>query len=107
MNLEEMRDAVKYMIRTCNCTECKSKFKAQNIHVLAANSVEAFFELSCHKCNAKNIVSLVNTYAESKNEHRIRAQKKEGKISENDILDLKNFLDKFDGNFKKIFNHQK
>jgi len=107
MNLDEMKDAIKYMQRTCKCTECKSKYKALDIHVLAANNIEAIFELSCHKCKVKSIISLINTYAEMKNEHHLRAQEKTGQVSENDILDVKNFLNKFDGNLKRIFNPQK
>ncbi|MBD3330662.1 hypothetical protein GF354_03990 [Candidatus Peregrinibacteria bacterium] len=75
-----------------------------NIHIIATNGKESLMELKCPKCKLSVIVSVTSGL-----EHELELQDhtSTSAISKNDILDIKNFLTKFDGNFKKLFNTKK
>ncbi len=98
MNFRELRSAIKYIQKECKCTDCNTKYREVDIHTIATTKDEALFELQCNKCGLNTVITMKNQlsidleYA-SKN-----------KISQDDILDMKIFLNKFDGNFKKLFN---
>ncbi|MFH1284643.1 MAG: hypothetical protein ABIH78_03595 [Candidatus Peregrinibacteria bacterium] len=107
MNLKEIQSAIKHIMRTCSCPQCKVKYNLENIHIIATTKLEALFEIRCAKCKS---LSIVNIYFDPKPEvqkEKIRISRQHNAISENDILDTKNFLETFDGNFKKIFNEHK
>lgn len=105
MNFEELQYAIEHIRKSCKCVSCKKKYKDEDIHVIACTKNEALMELHCEKCNHSTIVTVTlspespEVEITEKNTHREHRA-----ISKNDILDMKNFLNKFDGNFKKIFN---
>ncbi|MBI4234780.1 hypothetical protein HY604_00605 [Candidatus Peregrinibacteria bacterium] len=96
MNQREVKNAVKHLQKTCTCQCCKQKFDAEEIEVVATTQFEGLFELHCPKCKLSAVVTVVIT-PEFETLHR---------VSQNDILDVKNFLSKFDGNFKRAFNYK-
>jgi len=107
MNIPELNSSAKYIQKNIKCQECKKTYKLQNIQVLATGETEGLFELNCEKCKNKTVVSVGITTSETKqtiSEHRGIQNKT---VSKDDILDIKNFLDTFDGNFKKIFSKKK
>jgi len=116
MNFPELENTAKYLKKTSKCLHCKSKYELEDIHVVATTAVEGLFELKCFKCQKSTIVTVVLSPLPKKKdkkeifmensvrEHRVLNRGK--KISENDILDIKIFLDKFDGNFDKIFKEK-
>jgi hypothetical protein len=106
MNFSEIQSAVKHLQKTCKCTQCKAKYKPADINVLASTSIEALFELKCEKCDLSAIVTVTNA-AEEEIRKISRGARQHSKISENDILDIKNFLNNFDGNFKELFKNKK
>ena len=109
MNFKEIQSAVKHLQETCTCSGCKGKYKPKDINIVATTSSEGLFELICNKCKSSTIVTVLMT-KEDKNlqskvtETQTRAHRK---ISTNDVLDIKNFLTRFDGNFKKLFTKKK
>lgn len=106
MNFNEIKDAVKHLQKTCTCAHCKGKYKLSNINIIATTKNEGLFEIICSNCQKSTIVTVVrgktteikNTPFDERSHHG---------ISYNDVLDTKNFLEGFDGNFKKIFTKQK
>ncbi|MFA6918172.1 MAG: hypothetical protein WC285_05090 [Candidatus Gracilibacteria bacterium] len=61
-------------------------------------------EMRCAKCKLSTLVTVIVTPAAleiKEQNHRTHRG-----ISDNDILDVKNFLNNFDGDFKKVFNSQ-
>lgn len=97
MTFDELGKTVKHIKNRCLCTKCGKKYKNSEIAILATTDVEGIFETHCEKCKCAAIISVVLT----PNTATSRT------ISQNDILDIKNFLSSFDGNFKKIFSNQK
>ena len=63
----------------------------------------------CKKCGHSAIINVLITPEVEIKKKRLKktGDRKHRKISQNDILDIKNFLDNFDGNFKKIFHKHK
>lgn len=103
MNFSEIISAVKYLQKTCKCLQCNRGFKQEEIHLIATTKEEGLFELRCKKCHSSAIISIMMNH-DVEIQHSIQRQHRN--ISTNDVLDIKNFLSTFDGNFKKIFNNK-
>lgn len=102
MNFKEIRTTVEHLLKTSKCQGCKQKYIEENIHLIATTKTEGLFELRCLACRTASIVTVVIAPPGIRTKNR-DTTRTHGGISENDILDIKNFLTKFDGNFKKIF----
>jgi len=107
MNLNDIDSAVKHIRETCKCMQCDAKFKKSDIHIIAATNIEGLFELRCTKCFSTTIVTVTNTSEPEITEQQAADEalpfiSKNRSVTHDDILDIKNFLSKFDGNFKKI-----
>ncbi|MFH1218536.1 MAG: hypothetical protein V1679_01710 [Candidatus Peregrinibacteria bacterium] len=104
MNFDQIKRTLEHIQKTCKCTQCNLKYTPEDIQIVATTRTEGLFEVKCKKCQTATIVSVImtkeNGQKEPMIENRIREHRK---ISENDILDIKNFLINFDGDFKKIF----
>jgi len=103
MNIFELENAIKHICDNYPCPKCKTKYKAKNIKIIASNENEALLEIGCKKCKETSIVSTIFTSHLEINEN---PQRDHRNISKNDILDIKNFLTRFDGNFKKLFTKE-
>lgn len=109
MNINEIKNIVRHLVKNSSCPKCKAKYNTTNINILASTNIEALFELKCTDCNSTGIANVVLTpetetqiefeTTDSPREHR--------QISSDEVLDIKNFLSHFDGNFKKIFSKKK
>lgn len=126
MNFPEIENTAKYLKKTSKCLHCKGKYEIEDINVIATTGVEGLFEMKCFKCKKSTIVTVLLSPSPSPSpspssnpktkdkkevfiensvrEHRILNRGK--RITDNDILDTKIFLDKFDGNFEKFFNEK-
>ncbi|MFC1616070.1 hypothetical protein ACFL21_02930 [Patescibacteria group bacterium] len=104
MNFLDLKNAIRFVQKTCPCLKCKNRYKQKDISILAATKLEALFEMVCDKCKINSVISVVLESDEKKpTKNSTNSLRKVNKISKNDILDIKNFLTNFDGNFKKIF----
>lgn len=89
--------------------QCQSKYEFEDINVIASTQIEGLFELICNQCQCSTIVT-VTLSMEPNQEVEIRRaghNRTHKNISQDDVLDIKNFLSTFDGNFKKIFTKKK
>lgn len=105
MNLNEIQSTVKQLIETCDCLGCKSKYAEDKISVIATTQNEGLFEMHCEKCHSNSLVTVMISRTVHLEGNKRQHSKIEN-ISKNDVLDMKNFLQGFDGNFKKIFLKQ-
>jgi len=103
MNTNEIKSTVKQLTETCACLECKTKYIEDKISVIATTKNEGLFEMHCEKCNTTSLVTVMISKT-VRLEGQNRKHSKIESISKNDVLDMKNFLQNFDGNFKKIFS---
>lgn len=100
MNYPEIQNVIKHIKETCKCLNCEGKFEYEDINVIATTNTEGLFETKCKKCQNSTIVTVLL-------EPKVEINRIHGKISKNEVLDMKNFLSKFDGDFKKIFTNKK
>lgn len=104
MNYKDLKNSINHLLKTSKCVNCDKKYTEESVHVIAATKMEALFDLNCSKCHASTLFTVVITPdLEISQTSEVDNTRIHGKISKNDILDMKNFLNKFDGNFKKIF----
>lgn len=108
MNFGDIEKTVRHIKETCICLHCRSGYESNDIQLIATTKVEGLFEIICKKCGASSIITVVLTPESKIQNAKIKQEisRNHRKISENDILDIKNFLNNFDGNFKKIFTEK-
>ena len=111
MTIKEVKEAIDHLLRTSTCANCKNNHTEEDIQVVATTRLEGLFEMKCKTCKSATIVTVMLTpEIEVKkgrpNHERRAAGLAKGGISKNDILDVKNFLNSFDGDFKKIFTKE-
>lgn len=105
MNLNELATTVDHLKKTCTCPQCNSKYEDKDISVLATTTIEGLLEMKCPKCQLSTLVTvLISPVLEVKEKNsRTHRGLSEHSISNDELLDIKNFLSNFDGDFKKIF----
>ena len=103
MNFKEIKNAVEHLQKTCKCMQCNIGYNPEDIHVIATTKIEGLLETKCNKCKTSTIVTILIA---PKIEIKEQNTRKHQGISPDDILDIKNFLSTFDGDFKKIFIEQ-
>ena len=100
MNLDEINHSGKHIQKNCKCMYCNSKYKLKGIQVIATTKTEGLFEAHCHNCAASTLINvLVAPEVEIREQNASRTHKG---ISENEVLDMKNFLTEFDGDFSEF-----
>ncbi len=117
MRFSDLANAVKHLMRTTACSHCKGKHTEHDVNVILTTKLEGLFELRCGKCHISSLMTVIlsPTIETKKNSlpppGRVDIQNITSNplstISKNDILDVKNFLNNFDGNFKKLFTNEK
>lgn len=105
MNIEELGHSAQHIEKNCSCIYCKAKYTLSNIHVVATTQTEALFEANCSNCGAATLINvLVTPEIEIKEQNAARDHKG---ITENEVLDMKNFLSTFDGDFSQFIKFKK
>ena len=109
MNLHELQTIISHIRKSSTCPHCEKKYNIKDISVLASTSNEVLLELKCHYCKKTALTDIVANRKGDDPKQKIEAEVplinrviKDG-ITDNDILDVRNFLESFDGDFKKLF----
>ncbi len=106
MNIPEIKNALKHLQKTCKCPNCKTCYIDEHINVVATTQNEGLFDMRCESCKLTTLVTVVLTPKNQKQEITekiVGGNRTHRGISQNDVLDVKNFLKNFDGNFKEFF----
>lgn len=98
MKFSDIKSAVKHLLKETKCLQCEKKYGIEEVSIIATTQNEGMFEMTCEKCKTSTIITM------SKFNKLERTHKS---ISKNDVLDIRNFLNRFDGNFKKLFIDKK
>lgn len=93
MNYENLKILVKYLKDMVKCQGCHKAFKDSEIMLLVTLPADAVFELTCSECKTSVLVNLSMQPVDNNSPI----------ITNNDILDMHNFLQQFNGDFKKLF----
>jgi len=108
MNINDLLIVIKHVRKNSLCPHCNKRYNTQDISILASTKNECLLELKCPYCKKTALTDIVSTQKDNEESEinsvpLINQIIKDG-ISNNDILDVKNFLDNFDGDFKKLFH---
>lgn len=108
MNLKLLKEVIKHLKKFFRCPSCDQEYNNSNINIVGASPDQAIFHLHCKKCQNNIVLSTLvqKNRKQRKIEHHThdKSESKSGAaVSEDEVLDMHNFLKKFDGNFSKEF----
>ncbi len=106
MNYPELKAILKQLKKTVPCNVCQKKFTDEDIQVVSTYQNEGLFHFSCHNC--KNQLMVHVSITAGQNEERsanfnIKTHSPDH-VNPNEVLDMHNFLNKFNGDFKELFH---
>lgn len=106
MKLSHLTEIVKNVAATLTCPKCAKCFAGDTVEVVDITGDRGLFSAHCLHCNSATLVAMsVREFRQkiSKRERQI-SKVAAGKICPADVVELKNFLEDFDGDFQKILN---
>jgi hypothetical protein len=124
MNFSELQQIIRYLRKTLPCSQCQASYDNESIEVLSTFDDQGLFNLNCQKCHhqllvhitisddEKNLSDPKKTGKQTIRAHRsitekdITASFPGNQISSNDVIDMHTFLNKFNGDFKKLFSNK-
>lgn len=109
MKLSHLTEIVKNVQRVLTCPKCGKHFADETIDIVDITGDRGLFSAHCIQCNSSTLISMgIREFRQ-----KIAAREKQvrkvtlAKVSPADIIEMKNFLENFDGNFKKILAEPK
>ena len=108
MNFHDLRIIVGQIKKSIACPKCKATYHDEDIEVIGNLSEEhSFFHAACGECNSESVINVTLEYPE--HDHALTLPKlgsapRLGNISVNDVLDMRNFLKSFKGDFKELLS---
>ena len=109
MNLSELQTIITHVRKSSTCPHCDKRYNTKDISVLASTKTEVLLELKCPFCKKTALTDIVANRKGDTPHQKISPEVplinrviKDG-ITDNDVLDVKNFLESFDGDFKTLF----
>ena len=126
MNYNDLNHIVKHIKKEVSCSECSKKYLYDDIEVLSTYMEQALIVLNCFHCknefifhvsimerkNKKGITKEIEITKQNSinvTEQELQQYRSGGlsQISSNDVINIHQFLDNFDGDFKKLFTPNK
>lgn len=110
MNYRALKELIAVFKKKLRCNLCNKSISNKGINIQSISEDRVQFKCTCTSCKNQIFaeVSIVKGPKSSKTKQRTQQalqlkSKKPKKITQNDILDVKNFLKSFKGDFKEIF----
>lgn len=107
MNFHELTLIIRDIQKNIPCRVCKKTVDDKNIGIIGTIFNEGFFHARCEQCGHDMIIN-VTLRARNGRPHRPLHSKNRMKlVNQNDILDMRNFLKNFNGDFISLFQNQR
>lgn len=116
MNFRILKEIVIMVKEKIRCLKCKKSVSNKEINIEAIRADKVLLRCSCNKCGSHTLVDVIlagdkaaiqNTQKfERKHKGLKISAKPMQKVSHDDILDIKNFLKEFKGDFKTMFGNK-
>lgn len=109
MKFTHLHEIVKNVQATLTCSKCQAHFSEQALDVVDIVGNKGVFAAQCVRCNTSMLVTL--NIREFK--QRIAAREKQvtkvrtSKVTPSDVIEIKNFLGGFDGDFANLLAEPK
>ncbi len=104
MNYAELKAIIQHLKKEVNCHVCHRKFSEESMWIVSAMADEALFHFSCFKCRNQLLVHVSIVEKGNKPAELSIHTQPTNPVTKNDILDTHNFLNRFNGDFKKLFS---
>ena len=100
----ELKEIIKQLKKAVPCNVCHKKFQDEDLQVISTYANEGLFHFDCHNCKNQLVVhvSIMTKRNEKHANFNIKSRSPD-KINPNEVLDMHNFLNKFNGDFKELF----
>ncbi|HRY91207.1 MAG TPA: hypothetical protein P5229_02595 [Candidatus Gracilibacteria bacterium] len=107
MNYIDLKAIIKHLKKNLPCGQCGKKFPDEGINLISALNDETLFHFKCPFCQ-NQLIAQVSIVEQDRKAQKLNVKtKKAESLSPNDVLDIHNFLDQFDGDFKTLFSNTK
>jgi hypothetical protein len=108
MNFHDLRIIVGQIKKSIACPKCKSAYIDEDIDVIGNLSEDqSFFHAACHECESESVINVSVQFPEYEQHQplaKLGSAPRLGNISVNDVLDMRNFLKSFKGDFKELLS---
>lgn len=108
MNFEELNRLIQEIKSTIPCRNCGATYEDKDIRIVGTVLNEGYFMSFCQKCKTKLVINVI--FKSSKRTHRSLEGTRTSTlhtIDANDVLDMRNFLRDFNGDFSHLFGEKK
>lgn len=104
MKLNHLTEIVKNVQKTLTCPKCGKLFAGESVEVVDITGDRGLFSAHCLHCNSATLVSMSVRDFRQKIAQREKQVGKVtiGKVSPADVVEMKNFLEGFNGDFKTL-----
>lgn len=116
MNFKDLSIIVHQIKKNIPCPKCQESYSEEDITFIGSLWDEfTFFHAHCFQCEAESIINvnlqmdhqkMVLPKEKEPSKKRLGNAPRKGKVSTNDILDVHNFLQNFDGDFENLFRQE-
>lgn len=104
MEYNEFKEVIKHIKKTVPCGQCDKKFTDEGIKIVSQMGEDILFHFSCGNCGNQLLIHVTLT-EQTQNPNRLKINTHDAAlISQDDVLDIHNFLNKFNGDFRKLFS---
>ncbi len=97
MNFENIKEVIKHLKNTLPCKNCNKIYRYKDISIVVATPTEGIFALKCNRCK---LTTMAEVGINQQREHR-------SIVTKNDVIEMHQFLEDFNGDFKSLFNSYK
>jgi hypothetical protein len=104
MKINQLTEIVNNVAATLTCPKCSKGFAGDTVEVVDITGDRGLFSAHCLHCNSATLVAMSIREFRQKIVKRNKQISKVaiGKIAPADVVELKNFLEDFDGDFQKV-----
>lgn len=105
MTYSDLKQIVKQLKKTVPCNVCHKKFTDDDLEVVSTFQNEGLFHFDCRNCKNQLMVhvSIMGQNQEKTANFNIKSHSPD-MVNPNEALDMHNFLNKFNGDFKQLFS---
>jgi len=107
MNFHDLKIIVNKIKKEITCPNCNHKYVDESIEIIGAiNDEQFFFQAFCAECKLLSFITMhIDADAPITDLPKLGTAPRMGKkITENEVLDMHNFLKGFDGDIASLFS---
>jgi len=105
MNYIDFKQIMKHLKKNLPCSTCGKKFTDEGISLISSLNNALLFHFTCAGCK-NELIAEVSIIEQTQSVNRLNINtKKADAVKPNDVLDIHNFLNNFDGDFIRLFSN--